>query len=66
MRIPVGLDPVDQIRFGQQGPAHRDEVEAFGHRQVHRFAVGDTAEQDQRQLQFGTEPLRVASRYASR
>ena len=60
MGIPVGLDPVDQVRFGQQRPAHRDEVEALGHRQVHGLAVGDSTEQDQRQLQLGTEQLGVA------
>ena len=58
--VAVGLDPVDQVGFGQQRAAHRDEVEALGHREVHRLAVGDAAEQDQRHLQFGAEQLGVA------
>jgi hypothetical protein len=51
----VGLDAVEQIRLGQQRPAHRHELESGGHRPVHGLAVGDAAQQDQRQLQFGPE-----------
>src|SRR3954447_16055410 len=50
--LPLGRDPVDQVRLAQHRPAHRDELEALGHREVHRVAIGDPAEQDQRKLQL--------------
>ena len=54
------LDPVEQIRLGQQGPAHRHELESVGHRPVHGLAVGDPAQQDQRQGELLSEPHGVA------
>ena len=58
-RVPGASSLMRLIRSGSasSGTAHRDEVEALGHREVHGLAIGDAAQQDQRHRQCGAELL---------
>lgn len=54
----VQVDPDDVpalIPLPQQRAGHRDERESLAQRTFHRVPAGDSAEQDQRQVQRGPE-----------